>query len=142
MSQENVEMFRRSVDAFNARDVDALIGLITEDFEFAPYLAAAVETTSYRGSEGLRKYRSDADAAWETIELRVDSVRDLGDRLIAFGALRGRGRGSGLDIQTPLTALVDFREGKLSAVRGYQTASEALQAAGLREQAMSQGKSR
>jgi ketosteroid isomerase-like protein len=131
MSEENVEMFWRSIEAFNARDVDAMTDLITDDFEFAPYLAAVIETTSYRGLEGLRKYRSDADAAWEEIEVRVDSLRDLGDRLIAFGELRGRGRGSGLEIQAPLTWLVDFREGKLSALRGYQTASEALEAAGL-----------
>jgi ketosteroid isomerase-like protein len=133
MSQENVEMFWRSIEAFNARDDDAMTGLITDDFEFAPYLAGAIETTSYRGSEGLRKYRSDADAAWEKIEVRVDSLRDLGDRVIAFGELRGRGRGSGLDIQAPLTWLVDFREGKLSNVRGYETRQEALEAAGLRE---------
>jgi len=81
--------------------------------------------------EGLRQYRSEADAAWETIEIRVDSLRDLGDRLIAFGELRGRGRGSGLEIHAPLTIVVDVREGKLRAVRGYQTTTEALEAAGL-----------
>jgi hypothetical protein len=69
----------------------------------------------------------------ETIEIRVDSVRHLGDRLIAFGELRGLGRGSGLAIQAPITWIVDFREGKLSALRTYQTVSEALEAAGLSE---------
>ena len=126
-------MFWRSVEAFNARDDNAVIGLITEDFEFAPLMAAVIETTSYRGPEGIRRYRSDADAVWENIEVRVDSLRDLGNQLIAFGELRGRGRGSGLETHAPLTWLVDFREGKLSAIRSYQTASEALEAAGLKE---------
>ena len=45
MSQENVEIFRRHVAAFNDGDLDAMADLITEDFEFIPYLAASVETT-------------------------------------------------------------------------------------------------
>ena len=126
-------MFRRAVEAFNAWDVEALTNLITDDFEFIPYLAAAIETTSYRGSEGLRRYRDESNAAWKKIEVRLDSLRDLGDRLIAFGELRGLGRGSGVAIQASITWIVEFREGKVSALRSYQTASEALEAAGLSE---------
>jgi hypothetical protein len=43
MSQENVEMFRRAGEAFNRRDIDAITDLLTEDFEFIPYLVAVVE---------------------------------------------------------------------------------------------------
>ena len=57
MSQENVEVFRRAGEAFNRRDIDAITDLLTEDFEFIPYLAAVVEkTTTYRGRDGLRQY--------------------------------------------------------------------------------------
>jgi ketosteroid isomerase-like protein len=58
MSEENVEIFRRHVAAFNDGDLDAMADLVTEDFEFIPYLAAVVEkTTTYRGRDGLRQYR-------------------------------------------------------------------------------------
>jgi hypothetical protein len=30
--------------------------LSSPDFEFAPYLATLIETTTYRGGDGLRKY--------------------------------------------------------------------------------------
>jgi hypothetical protein len=54
MSQENVEVFRRAGEAFNRTEVDAITDLLTEDFEFIPYLAAVVEkTTTYRGRDGL-----------------------------------------------------------------------------------------
>ncbi len=50
MSEENVEILRRHVAAFNDGDLDAMADLVTEDFEFIPYLAAVVEkTTTYRG---------------------------------------------------------------------------------------------
>ena len=96
MSEENVEIFRRHVAAFNDGDLDAMADLVTEDFEFIPYLAAVVEkTTTYRGRDWLRQYREDAGAAWDDIQVRIDEIRDLGDRAVAFGEIRGRGRGSG-----------------------------------------------
>jgi ketosteroid isomerase-like protein len=133
MSQENVELLRRVVKAFNDRDIDALDDSITEDFEFVPYLATLVETTTYRGRDGLRKYQEDADAAWETIQVRVDEIRDLGNRLVAFGEIRGRGRSSGLDVRVPLAWVVDFHEGKLRRTQSYGDRNAALEAAGLRE---------
>src|SRR5829696_7090772 len=119
MSQENVEAFRRGMAAFNERDFDAIDNLVTEDFEFIPYLAALVETTTYRGRAGLRQYGEDAEAAWENIEGRVDEIRDLGDRVIAFGELRGRGRGSGLEARVPLAWVADFHQGKISRLQSY-----------------------
>jgi ketosteroid isomerase-like protein len=133
MSQENVEVLRRGVEAFNDVDLDAMRDLITEDFEFIPYLAALVETTTYRGLDGLRKYGEDAEEAWENIQVRVDEIRDLGDRAVTFGEIRGRGRGSGLDTQVPLAWVVDFTEGKMRRLQSYGDTREALEAAGLRE---------
>jgi ketosteroid isomerase-like protein len=134
MSEENVEAFRRAEEAFNRRDVDAMRESVTDDFEFIPYLAAVVEkATTYRGREGFRNYLEDADAVWENFQVRVDEIRDLGDRVIAFGEIRGRGRGSGLDTRVPLAWVVDFHEGKIRRLQSYGDTSEALEAAGLSE---------
>jgi ketosteroid isomerase-like protein len=133
MPEENVELIRRAVKAFNDRDLAALDDLVTEDFEFVPYMATLIETTTYRGREGLRKYQEDADAAWESIQAHVDEVRDLGDRVVLFGEIRAHGRSSGLDVQVPLAWVVDFHEGKLRRNRSYSDKREALEAAGLSE---------
>jgi ketosteroid isomerase-like protein len=134
MSEENVEAFRRAGEAFNRRDIDAMGESVTDDFEFIPYLAAVVEkTTTYRGRDGFRQYLEDADAAWENFQVRVDEIRDLGDRVIAFGEIRGRGRASGLDTRVPLAWVADFHQGKISRLQSYGDATEALNAAGLRE---------
>ena len=134
MSEENVEIYRRHVAAFNDDDLDAIADLITEDFEFIPYLAAVVEkTTTYRGRDGLRQYREHAGSAWENIQVRVDEIRDLGDRAIAFGEIRGRGSGSGLETRVPLAWVADFHQGKMSRLQSYRNATEALEAAGLSE---------
>jgi ketosteroid isomerase-like protein len=107
---------------------------VTDDFEFIPYLAAVVEKrTTYRGRDGLRQYGEDAEAAWESFEVRVDGIPDLGDRVVAFGEIRGRGRGSGLEVRVSLAWVADFRHGKISRLQSYGDATDALEAAGLRE---------
>jgi ketosteroid isomerase-like protein len=133
MSRENVELVRRASKAFNDGDLDWFDDWITDDYEFVPYLATLVETTTYRGRDGLREYQEDAEAAWETFEGRVDEIRDPGDRVVAFGEIRGRGRSSGLDVRVPLAWVVDVHDGKLRRVQSYCDRSAALEVAGLSE---------
>jgi len=134
MSEENVEVFRRAVQAFNARDIAVLADLITEDYEFVPYLPAGVEkTTTYRGRQGLRDYLKDADEAWESIQIHLDEVRDLGDRVLAFGEMRARGRGSGIYARVPLAWVLEFRDGKVWRYQSFGDTPEAIEAAGLSE---------
>jgi ketosteroid isomerase-like protein len=110
------------------------VELTSPNFEFAPYLATLIEKTTYWGHEGLRKYFADAESAWEEIHIRVDDLRDAGDRLIySSGELYGRGRASGLEVQVPLAWVTEISDGKLTRLQSYQTAAEALEAAGLSE---------
>jgi ketosteroid isomerase-like protein len=132
MSQENVEIVRRAVQAFNERDLARLDELSSPDFEFAPYLATLIETTTYRGRDGLRRYFEDAGAAWEDIQVRLsDDFRDLGERIVFFGELCGRGRASGLEVQVPLAWVTEIHEGKLTLLHSYENPADALNAVGL-----------
>jgi ketosteroid isomerase-like protein len=131
MASGNVELVLRAVDAFNQHDLDALTGIGTDDFEFVPYLPATVVTKTYCGPKALRRYFEDADEVWETIRVRVDEVRAVGDRVLVLGELGGRGRASALAVQVPLAWVVDFRDGRFKRVYSYANAGEALQAVGL-----------
>jgi ketosteroid isomerase-like protein len=134
MSQETLELFRRAVEAFNQRDVDRLDELTTRDFEFSPYLATLIETTIYRGLEGLHKYFEDSASAWERIVVRLDDVREVRSGVIySSGELHGKGRASGMEVRVPVTWISEIREGKLASVRSYGGEADALEAAGLSE---------
>ncbi|MDX6615859.1 MAG: hypothetical protein QOD60_950 [Solirubrobacterales bacterium] len=134
MSEENIELFSRAVEAFNQRDVETLVEITTPDFEFVPYLATLIETTTYWGHEGLKEYLADADSAWEEIHVRLDDVRDAGDGLIySSGELYGRGRASGLEVRVPLAWVSEISDGNFTRIQSYQTVAEALKAAGLSE---------
>jgi ketosteroid isomerase-like protein len=133
MSQENVETVKRWVDAFNRRDLDALMETVIPDFAFLPAMADTLDGNSFRGREGMEAYFVDVDSAWEELRLVYDDYRDLGDRVLVLGRIEGRGRGSGAVVETPQGAVADFRDGKLSSARSYLDHAEALKAVGLEE---------
>jgi ketosteroid isomerase-like protein len=52
VSQENVEIANRFVDAFNRRDLDALMDTATPDIAFFAALAGTIDDNSSRGARG------------------------------------------------------------------------------------------
>ena len=131
MSEEDVQLARNAVAAFNRRDVAALVELTTDDFEWVTW-TGTVEPTAYHGAEGLARYFQDADV-WELLELDVGEFRDLGDRVLVVGMFHARGGGSGAEIHVPYYSAFFTRGGRLARVLSFRTEDEALQAVGLRE---------
>ena len=60
-------------------------------------------------------------------------LRDLGNRVVATGQLSTRGKGSGVDTESPFGTVIDIANGKAIRIRSYLDADEALAAADLRE---------
>jgi len=135
MSQENVEAFKRGIEAYNRRDVEALQEESDPEVEWHSALAVLLggEATVYRGHEGIREFFRETEEAFAEINLEFREIRDLGDRLVAFGRFRARGKASGAETQSPIGLVVDFKNGKATRLRGFLDANEALKAAGLQE---------
>ena len=132
MSQENVEVATQAIDAFNESDVPAFAALTTPDFEWSPSMVA-IEGETYRGRTGIENYFGTLDNAWEKFQILRDGFRDLGDVVIMLGRLEGRGKGSGVPVDSPLGMVFDLRGGAIARIRGYLDHAEALEAAGLSE---------
>ena len=96
MSQENVEAFKRGVAAMNRGDVEALLRELDPAVEFHMALQELVggEAAIYHGHQGVREYLRDMDEAFTEVELDYTEIRDLGDRVLASGMFRTRGRQS------------------------------------------------
>ena len=131
MSQENVETFRRAIDAYNRRDIDAFLESFDPMVETHPLTLAMFgqEGTVYRGHEGVRQFIRDVDEALREIQVEPVEIRDLGERIVARGRLRARGRASGAEIESPVSWLVDFKNGRVIRMRDYLDFREALEAA-------------
>lgn len=140
MSQENVAVVKRMADAYNRRDVEALLEELDPEIEWHPLLQVLLggEATVYRGHEACREGVRDLDEAFADLQAEQSEVRDLGEQVVAIGHLRGRGRESGAQTETAIAWLVEFKDGKAVRVREYVDPEEALEAAGLAGQLMSQ----
>ncbi len=134
MSQGDVEIIKRAIDAFNSRDLDALFEFVTPDYEWVPAMGAAVEDASYRGRGGMERYFEMVSDTWEEFRVVGTEFRDLGDRVLLTSRIEGRGRGSGVPVVTRGAPICDFRDGKMSRTLGFLDRGEALRAAGLDEE--------
>jgi ketosteroid isomerase-like protein len=135
MSQENVEAFKRGIDAYNRRDIEALLRELDPGVEWYPALEVLLggEAVVYRGHEGVRKLIRSTDEALGEIHVEFSNVQDMGHRIVAVGHVRTRGKGSGAETESPVGCVAELQDGKPIQIRTYLDPEEALEAAGLRE---------
>jgi ketosteroid isomerase-like protein len=133
MSQENVETFKRGLDAYNRRDIDGFLATFDPAAEWRPLnqVMFGAEATVYRGYEGVRKFVREVDDAFAEAQLEYEESRDLGERIVVIGHVRTLGRASGAQTESPIAWLVEFRNGKVTLMKDYLDPREALEAAGL-----------
>jgi ketosteroid isomerase-like protein len=131
---DKVDFARRFMGVYNRRDVDrAFAEFVTPDFEWWPALTAAYEGGCYRGREGVEQFLVDTSENWDELKGVAEEFRDLGDRVLFLGRLKGRGKGSGAPVDQPVASILDFRGERIWRFRAYFDRAEALRAAGLSE---------
>ncbi len=132
MSQENVELVRGAINAWNRDDYDAWIECFDPDCEFRP-LRAQLEDQAYRGHDGLRQFMDDLTEEWEQVRFEVGQIRDVGNKVLVLIRFQARGRASGAELDVPIGIVGKVRHGKITRSRMFSDPDEALEAAGLRE---------
>ena len=68
-----------------------------------------------------------------------EEFEDLGDRVVATVRLRGRGRGSGIEIDARFYDVYTLRDGKIVRMDQFTERSDALEAVWLRSSATTHG---
>jgi ketosteroid isomerase-like protein len=133
MSQENVDLVRRCVEAF-PRGVEEMLAYLDEEVELRSAIVGGAEGHAYRGHDGFRRWHADSFDSFEELTNEWSEFRDLGDRILVFGHVRARGRGSGMTLDSPMGWVFTVRGGKVTAAQGFLSRGEALEAVGLSEQ--------
>ena len=134
MSQENVEVVRRSTDAYNHRDVDGMLALWAQDAVLDWSNARSFEAGVYRGHGEIRAFMEEFFASWDDVRIElVYGPAEVEDGLvIAENVTYLRGR-DGIEVQARSAWLIRIRDGEQTSLTLYQTKQDALNAAGLRE---------
>jgi ketosteroid isomerase-like protein len=87
---------------------------------------------SYRGVEAMIRAWSGWLGAWEGFHTSEPELIDLGDRVIAFYTIHGRGRSSGVEVEAPVANVFTFRAGEVVRL-DLVTRAQGLREAGIEE---------
>jgi ketosteroid isomerase-like protein len=132
MSEENVDIFRRAIDAFNRSDFEAALALCHPEVEWIgdPRISGA---RMRHGHADVKRYLESIPRYWEELCLEPEQFVDCGDRVLVLARMTARTRRGGPEINRCFDQVIRFRDGKIFRGHWYLTRAEALTAAGLRE---------
>jgi ketosteroid isomerase-like protein len=129
----NLELYREGIDAWNRRDLVAVLAQTAPDFEFhTAGLFPGLEPV-YRGREGLVEFwNAFIEEPWALLHVEIDDLRELDDgRVLALLTFTGKGRESDVEVTVQYGHLCTFREGQVARIDGFADWDAAREAAGV-----------
>ncbi|MDQ3571709.1 MAG: nuclear transport factor 2 family protein [Actinomycetota bacterium] len=134
MPQENVEILRKAIEAFNEGDIEGPIAnLIAPEFEYIPTGSVPGMERVYRGPEGWRQFLEFFWSEFDQPRIEIRGLVASDEHVVAAQTFRGRGKQSGVEASWDLWNVWTLRDGKAVRGQAFTTESEALEAAGLSE---------
>ena len=133
MSQENLEIVRQNIEAFQDGRFDSVVELWDAEGEWIPAMAGAVDDRVYRGHAALRRYFEEFFASFSEVRLHDVAFRNVGERVLVLYRLSVRGRNSEVTVGQPGGTVYELSGGKIVRGRSYLSEAEALKAVGLVE---------
>jgi ketosteroid isomerase-like protein len=130
MSQENLEVVRRAVDALNGREM--WLDYLDPEVEWIED-SRYPDAQTYRGPEGVERSIRKWWETWASQTLRVDGMVDADDLVVLWGVVEARGTDSEVPISAPFGGVWEFRDGLVVRVHVLAGRDEALEVAGLSE---------
>jgi ketosteroid isomerase-like protein len=133
MSQENVEIVRDYYEAWNHAGLEGALAFWTRDFEWhdAPEMP---DRGIYRGVDSVLAHFADLEGVMGRMHVQVLELEPAGTEVVATLRVHIDGVSSGLPIEGPIFEVITLDQGKVACIRLFLTASDALEAAGLRQQ--------
>ena len=132
MSQENVEIVRRLIEAWSRRDLDGALEDLRPDAEVDWSESSGVQRGIYRGLGEIRRFWEEWLDVFEEIDFRPEAFIDAGEHVVVPNRTYMRGR-DGIEVHAYSTQVWTLRDGKIIWHRLYQEKEAALEAVGLSE---------
>ena len=119
MSEDNVELVHKAVDATNKRDLATLDAIFSEEGEFHSTFAAS-EGRVFRGRDGVRDYFATLSEVFDDMRIEIEEIADAGaDRLVVVVRVMGRGKGSGAEVEQRNGQVWAFGNGRITRIDSY-----------------------
>jgi ketosteroid isomerase-like protein len=133
MPTANVATTLAFIDAYNRRDFDAAVASFDEDIDWI--LPALQRADSCRGPAAIRRFWEGLDDTFDELRLDPQEAVEAGERVAVRLRYYGRGKGSGLEMETEMYHQVaTFRDGRIVRMEYFTSWPAALEAAGAEAQ--------
>jgi ketosteroid isomerase-like protein len=137
MSQENVELVKRSYDGLNdVYNTGDCLRPIEEVCHPDVVLRASgmfPESGEYHGYAGLREFTANQAEAFEQMSVQAAEFVDAGDQVVVPIRFGGKARHTGIETTFSVVHVWTIRNGKVSRLDMYRNREDALKAVGLEE---------
>jgi ketosteroid isomerase-like protein len=135
---QKIATVRALYEAFNRRDFDAYVRHLHSDAELHPGVTGGPVRTHYHGRDGFRRFLETIievsvheSPLFEDYTVSAEEVIEApGGRILAVEHWRLRTR-DGIDLDTRIFDLYEFRDELVVRVAGFRDKGEAFKAAGL-----------
>jgi ketosteroid isomerase-like protein len=131
MSEENVEIIRVAIDAWNREDWDAALKDVAPDAELDFSRAVGPRHGVYRRDQ-LQKFWKEFTELWESARIEPHEFIEAGEHVVVPWTLHTLGRDE-IAVQARPCFVWTIRDGAIVRICMYQERQEALQAVGLSE---------
>jgi ketosteroid isomerase-like protein len=132
MSEENVEIVRRSLDAYSQRDIDALRTLNHPGLELDWSASVGSLAGVYRGLDQALRFYAEYYETFEATVIEPDRFVETGDLVVVPNVAHQRGR-DGIEVSARSTLVFAVHDRQVTSICLYQEEDEALKAVGLAE---------
>lgn len=128
MSRENVEIVRRSFEAWERGDLAGVLEMFDESVVTRPLIGPA-----WHGPEGVLEMAADWVEDFADHAMKAEEFLDAGETVVARVRQEGRGIGSGAPSGGLFWFAFTLRAGRVTRFDMYASEAEALEAVGARE---------
>lgn len=131
MASANLDLVRSLQGAWERGDYGST-GWADPEIEFVMEGEFFPDPGTYRGVEAMARAWSRWLDAWEGFHTSEPELIDLGDRVVVLYTIHGRGRSSGVEVESPVANVFTFRAGKVVRL-DLLTREQGLKAVGIEE---------
>jgi ketosteroid isomerase-like protein len=129
MSQEDVDVVRRSFEAWNEGDVRAIRSFYAEDAVLQTPITEFGRT--FEGGDPIGRWIAEMRETWAEVRWEVERIFEGDGVVVSFYRSISSGRKSGIEVVRDLTGVHRIRDGLIVSDRVFLDREEALKAAGL-----------
>jgi ketosteroid isomerase-like protein len=130
VAEDNVTVVREMFATLAEEGYEALLPLVTPDFELVIPPDMSLEPATYRGPEGFRRYWESFYEVADEVRFEIEDFIAVGDCVVVPTRVIMQGAASGAEGAQRAIQVWRLRDGQVEAVEPYSSLEAAMAAAG------------